>query len=158
MADRASGSGETPYLAGTTGAGWVTGAAFGQQEAANTAVAAAIRASLTSFMVCFGWLVGWLITPRGADARQCSVHPCLLLDHPRREVKAKIAKIAGNREELLSDPDVAEPYSGVAMLALKADAPLGGKFGEGGAQPSGNLGAVGIFLGGGPLGHVHIRG
>jgi hypothetical protein len=46
----------TAYLAGTTGAGLVTGA-FGQQEAANTAVAAAIRASLTSFIFCFDWLL-----------------------------------------------------------------------------------------------------
>ena len=53
MADRASNPEETAYLAGTTGAGLVTGAVFGQQEAANTAVAAAIRASLTIFMVGF---------------------------------------------------------------------------------------------------------
>lgn len=44
------------------------------------------------------------------------------------------------------------------MFALQADAAFGRQFGEGSAEPFRNIGAIGVFLGGGPFRHVHIGG
>ena len=44
------------------------------------------------------------------------------------------------------------------MFALQTDFAFGGQFGKGGTKPARNLGAVRIFLGGSPLGHVHVGG
>ena len=52
-------------MAGVTGAGVLTGAGFGQQEAANSVAATAMMASLRYFMVR---LRGWLLDGRMAAA------------------------------------------------------------------------------------------
>lgn len=60
------------YLAdGCTGAGLVTGAAFGQQEAAQNAATTASRANFTYFMVV--WLFWFFPTPHHGAPVQASL-------------------------------------------------------------------------------------
>jgi len=84
------------YLAGVTGAGVLTGAGFGQQEAANSVAATAMMASLRYFMVRLrGWLLDCRMAVAAPVCRDDHI-PCLT-PHPaavKRKSGAKKSRVA----------------------------------------------------------------